>query len=90
MRSAKSDSTHVFVVGTDRALWTASRVDGGGWSGFSRIGGSWNSAPAATEYPTSAFGPGSFAVVALGANDQVYRAAGPITGPGAWTFTHLP
>lgn len=79
-------STHVFVVGTDRTLWTASRAsDAAAWSGLTRIGGTWTSAPAATVHPD-----GVFSVVALGGNDQLYRASRPVAGPGAWTFTALP
>lgn len=89
MYSPKYASVHVFVVGTDRALWTASRTGAGAWSGFTRIGGGWTSAPAATELPYT-FGPGDFAVVALGADNQLYRASAPVEGGAPWTFTHLP
>jgi hypothetical protein len=79
-------STHVFVIGTDRALWTASRAsDAAPWSGFTKIGGIWTSAPAATVYPND-----TFSVVALGGNNQLYTATRSVAGPGPWTFTHLP
>lgn len=78
----------LFVVGTDRALWTAKRPAGApSWSAFSRVGGSWTSPPSAQVVPGT---PATFAIVGLGGNGQLYRAQNAVGGTDPWTFTAVP
>lgn len=80
-------SSHLFVVGTDSALWTASRLfNSATWSGFTRIGGSWHSSPAA-QY---SIGNTELLVTAQGSNTNLYLARrNPFAGP-AWSIAAIP
>jgi hypothetical protein len=79
--------SHLFVIGTNNALYTATRQsDAGAWSGFSLIGGLWTSPPAAQVYPLA---PTTLTVLALGGNNQLYRASRTIGTP-SWSIAQVP
>jgi hypothetical protein len=79
--------SHLFVIGTNGALYTAVRgSDGAAWSGFSPVGGRWTSPPAAQVHPLA---PATLTVLALGGNNQLYRAARTIGSP-TWSITPVP
>lgn len=78
--------SHVLVVGTNGALYVATRQnDASPWSAFRKLGGTFTSAPAATLWPSAPSG-GPLTVVALGGNGQLYRASEAEDAPGPWTF----
>ena len=73
----------VFVRGLDDALWTATRPDGGAWSGWRRIGGILSGPPAANAWPREPVR--TLAVVAAGADGDLWLA---LEDPAAraWTW----
>jgi hypothetical protein len=82
-----SGVSYLFVIGTDNALYSASRAsDGAAWSGFGRIGGYWTGPPSVQLYPDA---PATLTVVALGGNQQVYRAQ-RVIGTPTWSFSQVP
>ena len=79
---------YMFVIGTDGALWMNHRNQWAPyWDGFSKVGGSWTSAPAAQIHPAS---PATLTVTGLGLNGRLYRAVEIIGGAVPWTFSPVP
>jgi hypothetical protein len=79
------DREWVFVVGTDKALWVASRSANFRWSKFTKIGGAFTTAPSAaiwTEGPPYVE-PG-ITVAAYGTNGKLYRATRLLSSSGPW------
>jgi hypothetical protein len=75
--------TEVYLIGLNGALYTASRAPGSTvWSGFTRIGGLFESSPSAQLWQT---GSGLRTVVGRGTDDRLWQATSPI-GSTAWTF----
>lgn len=84
-----TDTSYLYVIGTDKALWVASRNgDGAAWSGFHRAGGTFTSAPAAQ---LRGFDESDLesVVFALGGNGQLYLAR-TYDPDGAWSFDPVP
>ncbi|HEV7653876.1 MAG TPA: hypothetical protein VGP36_03945 [Mycobacteriales bacterium] len=75
-------STEVYVIGTDGALYLASRAPGGVFSSFHRIGGVFTSSPSAQLWRSGTLR----VVVGQGADGRVWRGTSRV-GSSIWAWT---
>lgn len=76
----------VFVVGTNGALYVASRSDGFRWSTFSKIGGTFTTAPSAAVWAEYPYTEPALTVAAFGTNGKLYRATRSLVVAEPWTI----
>ena len=81
-----SGETDVFVRGTDKSMWRASRARGGTHWVRQRIGGALTSAPTVALFPLR---PETVNVYAMGADSNVWENR-HVTGTSTWTWRQVP